>query len=49
MIKFSYYKEQEKWEDFEKNLIKNSKVNIKKNFKIVNESYKFSKKLGKFH
>ncbi|MCX8095307.1 MAG: hypothetical protein N3D74_03890 [Caldisericia bacterium] len=37
-----------KWEEFEKDLIKKSKVEVKKNFKIVNELYRFSKKLGKF-
>mgnify|MGYP007068852923 CR=1 FL=1 len=41
-------KDKKKWEEFEKDLIRNSKVDIKKNFKIVNELYKFSKKMGKF-
>lgn len=37
-------KDKKKWEEFEEDLIRNSKVDIKKNFKIVNELYKFSKK-----
>ncbi|MGB9843475.1 MAG: hypothetical protein ACPLN1_03910 [Caldisericia bacterium] len=41
-------KNKKRWEEFEKNIIKNSKVDINKNFKIVNELHKFSKKLGKF-
>ena len=41
-------KDKKKWEEFEEDLIRNSMVDIKKNFKIVNELYKFSKKMGKF-
>lgn len=41
-------KNKKKWEEFEKDLIKNSKIQVEKNFKIVNELYKFSRKLGKF-
>lgn len=41
-------KDKKKWEEFEEDLIRNSKVDIERNFKIVNELYKFSKKLDKF-
>lgn len=41
-------KNKRKWEEFERDLIKNSKIQVEKNFKIVNELYKFSRKLGKF-
>lgn len=41
-------KNNKKWEEFERDLIKNSEIHVEKNFKIVNELYKFSKKLGKF-
>lgn len=41
-------KNKRKWEEFERDLIKNSEIQVEKNFKIVNELYKFSRKLGKF-
>jgi hypothetical protein len=36
------------WEDFEIEIIKNEKINYKKNFKIFNELYKLAKSLNKF-
>jgi hypothetical protein len=36
------------WEDFEIELIKNEKIDYKKNFKIFNELYKLAKSLNKF-
>jgi len=35
-------------ENFEKELIKNSKINIEEKFFILNELYKFAKEIGKF-
>lgn len=35
-------------ENFEKELIKNSKIGIEKKFFILNELYKFAKEIGKF-
>jgi hypothetical protein len=35
-------------ENFEKELIKNSKIDIEKKFFILNELYKFAKEIGKF-
>jgi hypothetical protein len=36
------------WEDFEIELIKNEKIDYKKNFKIFNELYELAKSLNKF-
>jgi hypothetical protein len=36
------------WEDFEIDIIKNEKIDYKKNFKIFNELYKLAKSLNKF-
>jgi len=36
------------WENFEIELIKNEKIDYKKNFKIFNELYKLAKSLNKF-
>jgi hypothetical protein len=35
-------------ENFEKELIKNSKIDIEEKFFILNELYKFAKEIGKF-